>query len=316
MQALAALAQSHAATNTKLVFNRAMARLGYAVVRADTLSELTQGELGRVRSERDGYRKAYEAAAAENGRLRNCGASLPRNGIAPVGDKPSVLVVTLPRSGTIYIGSTLQQSLHYDYGPALALGHFDKNVIVPEVAHDFRRGGLVCTTHLQPDQTNISVLHKFGITKGVLQTRDPRAALRGWMNYYSDDRLYRLLDPHLIDCYTKLSPMKKFEHHLQRYFIPALAWLSDWLNCLEAERNLEFLSLTFDELAEHEHSFFGKIFDFYGLRAVLKPAQRNSQTHFRGGSKLPWREEFSADQIRRMNELIPSRLWERFGWTE
>ncbi len=279
--------------------------------------EALQSEVGQLRCDRDGYRQAYETAAEEIGVLRNAGAFLPRSNeqLSAVADRPSILVVTLPRSGTVYIGSTLERTLGYHYGPVLFLGqHVRKNVIVTAVARDFKRGGMVCTTHMEPDNANINALRHFGITKGILQTRDPRASFQSWMQFYAKEELHHQLDPHLDGVYRSMSEEERFEHHFQEFYLPAVNWLSDWIRCLEQNSDLEFLILNYTDLASNEENFFKRILDFYDLATPLNPAPRNNSTHFRTAPRAPWSEQFTAEQIDRLNSAIPDHLWKKFAW--
>jgi uncharacterized protein YukE len=278
--------------------------------------ETLQSEVGQLRRDRDGFRQAYETAEAEIGSLINAGALRPRSKeqLSAAAGLPSILVVTLPRSGTVYIGSTLERTLGYQYGSQLFLGHLHKNVIVARVAREFKRGGTVCTTHMQPDNVNINALRRFGITKGILQTRDPRASLQSWIHFYAKEKLHNLLDPHLDGVYSSMSDEEKFEHHFQEFYLPAVSWLSDWISCLEQNNDLEFLVLDYADLASNEQDFFNKILNFYNLAAPLKAAPRNDSTHFRTAPRIPWNEEFTADQIDRLNSAIPDPLWKKFAW--
>jgi hypothetical protein len=107
-----------------------------------------QVEVGQLRTDREGYKNAYEKLqeetrllrrgvegyttaykkeAAEVGRLRQLAAPFLARSDEEVGareHKPSILVFTLPKSGTSYIGSMLHRTLGYDYGRNLTYGHF------------------------------------------------------------------------------------------------------------------------------------------------------------------------------------------------
>jgi hypothetical protein len=152
------------------------------------------GDAMSLMSERDGYKQAYETLSTEVGRLRMLAgpARVRSPGEAGQGiGKPSIMVVSLPKSGTVYTGAALAMTLGYDYaGRPLTSGTFPKDIVWPEIAQDFAKGGMVCTSHLQAEQRNLTLLQRAGITRGVLLVRDLRSALFSWFHYYIKANLH------------------------------------------------------------------------------------------------------------------------------
>ena len=94
----------------------------------DTLN----AEVGALRSDCDGYKRSYETLNAEVGRLRPlAGPAMVRTPAEARrgAGKPSILLVALPKSGTVFVGASLAMTLDYDYaGRPLTSGGFPKDV--------------------------------------------------------------------------------------------------------------------------------------------------------------------------------------------
>jgi len=250
------------------------------------------------------------------GNLRAFGEPPPRSSkeAARMAGKPSIFIVCQPKAGTMYLGATLAQTLGYDYGRRVVTHTFPKNLIWRGMAHDFLRGGMISSSHLQADDFNIRMMKEIGLTKGVIQFRDPRAALYSEFHYFVDHEMYRRYNPVNGNAFLKLSKDEQLAYHLERFYKPLIEWIVAWVDVLETDRGLDFLATTHEELASDESRFFRQILEFYGIEAELKPAEKNYETHFRSGSNNEWRSRLSPDLIQILNSMIPQRLWDRFGW--
>ncbi len=101
--------------------------------------------LSTITAERDGYRSAYEAHSRELGSLRVTAAPVIRTKErqdAGAGRR-SIFLVTLPKSGTVYVSHALAQSLDYDHTGTLATPTFPKNILWGEMLADFAKGGMI-----------------------------------------------------------------------------------------------------------------------------------------------------------------------------
>jgi hypothetical protein len=182
------------------------------------------------------------------------------------------------------------------------------------MAHDFLRGGMISSSHLQADEFNIRMMKDIGITRGVLQFRDPRAALYSEFHYFVDHEMYRRYNPTNGDAFLKLNKDEQLAYHLKRFYEPLVEWISAWVDVLDMDSELDFLVTTHEELAADEQELFRRILAFYGIEASLKTAEKNYDTHFRSGSNTEWRTELPSTLIETLNAQIPQRLWDRFGW--
>lgn len=267
-------------------------------------------EVGQLR----GYKQAYEDLNSEVGDLRSRIPSVRTNRErrAALG-KPYILIATLPKSGTVFVGTTLANSLGYDYGRSLVLDGFPMNVVFPDAAEDQRCGGAITTSHVQASDWNISVLKRHGMTRYVLIVRDPRAALYSWHNYYREREIFIRRDND--EAFRNLSPDVQFERHIDGFYADALAWLTEWAERIENDNEIEVLELQYEHMVGNEEQQIRKILDFYGLGDTpVLLAEKNQATNFRTGKVDAWREVISPAVIERLNAMIPAILWKRYGW--
>jgi hypothetical protein len=274
----------------------------------------------KLLAERDGYKRAYEITATDLGLMRSTAAPWVRPDGQPIPDGPSIFVVTLPKSGTVYIGQSLRLSLGYDFTNTMVTPTPFKNLVWPTMAWDFQRGGMISVSHMQSDSANITSIKRAGITKGVINIRDPRAAMHSWQ-HFQYTTAESLANSPLKDASTfnrraflASSNEEQIDTLIGSYFKSAVAWIDAWVTVLDSDKELDFLLLSHDLLASDETRYFAEIMRHYNIHHTVAPVGRSRQTHFRSGSNTEWRRSFTPAQIETVNAMIPDRLWDRFNW--
>ncbi|MGV8996872.1 MAG: sulfotransferase domain-containing protein [Parvibaculaceae bacterium] len=264
--------------------------------------------------ERDGYKGAYETLGAEIGYLRQVAAPILRHDLdlAAAKNKPSIFVVTLPKSGTVHIGHTIRQSLGYDFTNTLVTPTFPKNIVWPTMAADFQRGSMVSVSHMQADDENLSVLKRVGISKIVVHVRDPRAALLSWAHFRSTlQESSSALPEQVVEMGLPLA--QQIDVHIDGFYASSIAWLSGWLATDTSD--FDILWLTHEDMSVQQDAYFEALFAFHGISGTdLKPLAKDANGHFRTGNNADWRETLTAAQTERVNAMLPSAMAQRFGW--
>lgn len=268
----------------------------------------------QLRAERDGYKGAYEILNSEIGTMRMVAAPMLRQqlDVEAAKGKPSIFVVTLPKSGTVHIGHTLRQSLGYDFTSTLVTSTYPKNVVWQTMAADFQRGAMVSVSHMQPDEANLHVLKRVGIRKIVVHVRDPRAALLSWFHFRATIHDSTVALPERA-VELALPMEEQIDAYIDGFYTDTIAWLTGWLAVDPDE--FDILWLRHEDMIVDEAAYFSAIFDFHGLQGTdLVPLAREANVHFRTGDNSDWRSALTPSQIERVNKLLPEQLAARFDW--
>lgn len=209
-------------------------------------------------------------------------------------------------------------------------------IAYPSLMQHIREGG-ISHAHLSPRIENLIMLHCSGIKKLVVHVRDPRQIILSSAYWY--DKLYQqstsendqlnlmLLENNLGANYFNLSFDAKFEVLLERRLPLVLSFIEDWLRVSEDPRwNFKILFTTFEDFKTKREAFYRAILDFYGIpqEKFHLPEQeptpdtdyfnKKNNLYFRKGSLDEWRRIYSPAQVATINGLIPSYVFERFGW--
>jgi hypothetical protein len=183
---------------------------------------------------------------------------------------------------------------------------------------DFMTGGMISVSHMQPDATNISMLKAAGCNKGILHIRDPRPAAFSLVKFLQGRHFPfagLLLETDDGADYHALSETAQIDYVIRNAFSKLVKWISDWCDLLDRDSYFNYLVLAHEQLVADEDAYFERIFEFYGMRASLVTVEKTAETHFRCGDNNNWRDAFTTDQIGRVNDLMPARLCNRFGWS-
>jgi hypothetical protein len=88
---------------------------------------------------------------------------------------PSILIASLPRSGSVSLTQTLAAALD---APVMRIstGHFPEYVLIPSWLNSFSPGGAIAHDHLGATPFNLQVLKDAGWRDVFVLVRDPRAA--------------------------------------------------------------------------------------------------------------------------------------------
>lgn len=288
-----------------------------------------KSDIGHLIGLYQGYRQAYQTHSETLGYLRQVAAPVIREKavselpelhwefLGRIGlwldqpkceencQNPSIFLITLPKSGTVYVSHSLSRTLGYDHTSTLVTPTFPKNIIWGGMLLDFLKGNMVSVSHLQPDSTNAEILSRCKI-KIILHIRDPRAALLSWIHFVGKS----------FKATASPTALNNLEFFIESSFAHLVNWIEGWMSVLAVNPQLEALILTHEELSENPELYFKKIFTFYGLGSPeLKLADKTEATHFRSGDNAEWRTVFPAYLVTKMNDQIPESLWLKFGWS-
>lgn len=295
-------------------------------------NESLKGRISQLETDVDGYKRSFEAARAELNFLRVHTMPITRYDHlidASTNSKPSIFVVTLPKSGTVFVSQSLARTLGYDHSSTVCTRTFPRITIWPEVVADFARGGMVSVSHMPASSFNLQILRSY-TRKCVLHVRDPRQSLvsmahfmRGvWQKTTAKslrpDRLAIELAEHRY--YTRgidgaADVVDHIDGMIDGYYADCVDWLVQWKTAIES-REMDILLLEHQLLADRAPEYFRRIFDFYGIPEPpeLKLMSREEDNHFRQGGNAEWRMLLTPEQIQQVSARLPDSLLAFYGW--
>lgn len=277
-----------------------------------------------LRAERDGYRAAFEAVNAEMAALRAeaalFGASLDAAPDAAAAALPGVLVITLPKSGTVYTQAKLTRS----FGLRLRQvchGGFPVAALDPVALSVLARGGRLAMSHADASPANIAAIRASGL-RPVLHLRDPRPAMLSMLHhmrtYQADDNLRHFLARiglafppgfHTAPFSAQLDSM------IAHYLPASITWITDWL-AAEATLGPCLLTTRYETLAGQEGAYLRAICAHVGLPSTDAFAEvaRDGAAHFRQGDDSEWRRVLAPAQVDAATACLPAALRARMDW--
>lgn len=234
---------------------------------------------------------------------------------------PSILVVSVPKSGTVYLNSTLGDSLGLR-NVQLCNGYFPQDHVSVDRLHRFvSRGGYIASTHLDPSPANLHLLETL-LPHWIVHVRDPRASLLSWVHHVR--RLHREHEqlalmrvcPTPSDSVLTASLLDCIDWHIDRYDRPLVAWISAWVQVADAWPHRVLLT-EFTALHDDDRALCQEMAAFVGYaptRYRHRPAARTMANHFRVGALNEWQQVFTRDQVRRTTAMLAPEQCQRFDW--
>ena len=231
-------------------------------------------------------------------------------------DLPSALIVSLPKSGTMYINSALE-GLGLE-NAMISNGYFPRDQLSLTALQSFSLGGQVASVHIDPSPENLQLLGRF-VSRWVVHVRDPRSATLSWLHHC--DRAHANGHEELILRCTPAPPAEYFgmdfaakvAWQIEKYLPLAVQWICDWLE----HENGNLMITEFAGLRHKELDYLSQLLDFlripYDLATLSVPV-RESGVHYRSGQSEEWAAAFTREQIARANAQIAAKLLKRFGW--
>jgi hypothetical protein len=248
---------------------------------------------------------------------------LARRRSRPKPKLPSILVVTVPKSGTRFTNLMLSGGLALE--PAsVSFGYFPHYLVDIPKLPSFVEGGSVASAHFDPSPVNLQSLTYF-VRKWVVHIRDPRSVTLSWVHHTnrlygerSDGRYHHLfVYPTPPEAYYGWPFCRQVDWNIEHFLPRVVAWTRSWLEIYDSRR-YDILLTSFSELARDELGYIHKILEFYAIPHDLfcRPHVEKTliHSHFRAGLEDEWRAAFSPDQIARATSMIGDDLIERFGW--
>jgi hypothetical protein len=301
--------------------------------------DAARGEAAGRHAERDGFEAAYLAVSAERDAARDDVARLQaeRDGFEAAWRRttvecaalraqslPGVLIVTMPKSGTVFCEAALTRTFGLRSHQVCG-GGFPADRLDPAALAELAQGGRVAMTHADASPANRAALAARG-QPFVLHLRDPRAAMLSMLHhiraYHADAALRPFLARIGIDFppgFHEAGFAAQLDAMIACYLPALVAWTEAWLAALDTEAALAQLALVtgYEALAADSVAFLRTLCAHVGLPIegvdVTEPP-RDARAHFRTGDDAEWRRVLTPAQQEDATAALPAALRARLGW--
>jgi len=301
--------------------------------------DAARGEAARWRAEREGFEAAWRAVSAERDAARAEAARFQaeRNGFEAAWCQvaaqsatlrqrglPGVLIVTMPKSGTVFCEAALARTFGL-LSHQVCAGHFPSAPLDAAALAELAQGGRVAMTHADASPANLAALAARA-EPFVLHLRDPRAATLSMLHhirtYHADPALRPFLARiglsfplgfHAADFPAQLDAM------IALYLPAVVRWVEAWLVALDADPALARLALVtrYEALAADSVGFLRALCAHVRLPlegVTFDEPPRDAGAHFRNGDDSEWRRALTPAQQDAATAALPEALRVRLGW--
>lgn len=240
-------------------------------------------------------------------------------------DLPSILSVTLPKSGTVFLTALFHAGLGHQVAP-VSLTYFPKDLLDWTKLEDMRRGGIAVPSHIDASPANLQYLTAYA-QPVHLHLRDPRQATLSMTHHMA--RYQKKFGP-THGAPLQLCPTTPPTFHewplaeqigwmIANYLPSCVTWVRDWLAVYDAPGGPPFpiLLTTFEEMIRDEAAVIRRILDFFGIpaeRFTRPPVAKTMDSHFRQGTPDEWRSVYTPAQQDEATRQLPAEWVARFGW--
>lgn len=242
------------------------------------------------------------------------------------GNLPPLLLVTLPKAGSIFIHTALRRTLRLPMLKIACPGIHEQTLDHRRLAK-FAKGNAVCREHFAARDFMLDGLRLAGIRKMVVHVRDPRAAILSWTRNMErvledDGKAALVLDNEQVTpaAYFDWSFAQRLEWQVENHLPRYVAWIEGWMDAIERNRGrgIDFKVTTYEDFAADNRAFVEALLQFYEVTVdpawISIPRYEVGQANVFHVSKKVTREEMGDALYARASAMMPDRLLARFGW--
>jgi hypothetical protein len=241
------------------------------------------------------------------------------------GLKSSLLLLSLPKSASHYVFSTLAAGLGLDK-VTIDTHRFPHEAVNPQLVARLAVPGSICHSHADARLGNLALIHRF-VDRLVVHVRDPRQAMLSVVYHLNDLRVRPA--PGQVAGFDLPLPNDYFERPLTKQLDWMIAsslpefvdWIEGWLN---AAANPLFrpqvLFTRYEDLHGDPTGYFARLLGFYEVAwrspDFRPPLPQAGSPHYRKGLTDEWRTVLTPAQQEAACACVSARMRERFGWPE
>lgn len=247
-------------------------------------------------------------------------------------NKPNIILVTIPKSGSTYLLYSLQYNLNYK--PMRLESEYDPETqsFKTNFPAFFKKNATIDRNHLRAPinlasgtgYQKVPVMDldslRLYTNKFVIHLRDPRQVLLSHLHQIAANPESIFVEREFRPTYIKMSLQEKIDWGIDNLFPGMIQWYIDWLTIKDLEDQkedgLQILVTTYDEILASDAGIYKKILKFYGIKKIAKfaPPKKSIRTKYRKGDPTEYKSVYTAEQQRKIDALVPKSLLQRFKW--
>lgn len=239
---------------------------------------------------------------------------------------PPVVLVTLPKSGSIFIHTAIRRTLRIPMVKINASYTFGTSLNYSALVR-LAKGGAVCREHFEADEFLLEAMHREGIKRINLHVRDPRGAIVSWTRNMERSNEVGGLASMMLHCQKVLPeayPLWPFqerlawqvEHHLPRY----VKWIDDWMSLSDRYAQIEFRVTSYESFKRDNRAFIVDLLKFFEVPIeeswITLPKYKVGSANVFHRSEKTVREEMGEALYAKATAMVPAHLVARFGWND
>jgi hypothetical protein len=237
---------------------------------------------------------------------------------------PPVLIVALPKSGSIYIQRALRRTLRVPVLHIAADGMSGTSFSSANLAK-FGEGSVVSREHLQPSAFLLTMLAAYNVRRIVLHFRDPRSAITSWTRHMDSTLERRGLRAVSLACermvpeeYTCWEFNQRLHWQIVNVMPKFVSWIENWLELSKSNPDVKFLITDYQEFARDNRAFIIKVLGFYEIpfqpNWLSLPAVRVGKNNIRTEPGTALSDSMPNELLDLADSLVPKALHEKFSW--
>ncbi|MFN0064605.1 MAG: sulfotransferase domain-containing protein [Chlamydiales bacterium] len=231
-----------------------------------------------------------------------------------------IMLVSLPKSGTFFIGETLCQYFHTSPVWTSTKPSFPVGSLIHSQFFQFLAKRAVAYQHIAPSPSNLSLVEE-NLDKILLHVRDPRETLVSWVHHL--DSIYaKNTKRQLQQSFTQVpeeyflwSFKEKIDWQIARFYTDSITWLEEWMTYIDSDPKLQVHVSTYAQLKKDPLHLFQSIISFYGGNPHRFSGKnmidvKAGQYNFRKGDSNEWKHVLTEEQKALVTDLLSDELLE------
>ncbi|MDY0873647.1 sulfotransferase domain-containing protein [Dongia rigui] len=232
---------------------------------------------------------------------------------------PPLTIISLPKSGSVYLQTALRRTLRIPMIKFDAGGTFDTSLRYFPL-RQFAKGNALTRVHMLARPHLVQALRHSGILKIMVLIRDPRDAIISWSKHVDRNLTSRGITGAIIDVEMELpddfadwTSHDRLRWQIKNTLPRFCEWIQGWVD-LSADSDVQIEFFDFADMAGQEGAFVERVLRYFGIDYdpawVIVPDAKPGRHNI---TSLQ-RSHLDPDLQALADSIIPTKLLQRFNW--